>query len=209
LDRTDEWCLSLDSDDTGQILTFTYPSTITRGLSPYFPASVRIEFGARADHFPHEHAEVTPYVCEAISDAMSQRRTAVRVLAAARTFWEKATILHMLHHQPTGKPVRPRMSRHYYDMYQLARSDARQKAMDSIGLLERVAINKHVSFRAAWAHYKTAKPGTIALLPAAHIVESLHRDYRDMRPMFFEEPPAFQTILDELAVVETQINGRA
>jgi hypothetical protein len=76
---------------------------------------VKIELGARSDHFLIEDAKVTPYVRDVFPDAAPDADTSVRVLAAARTFWEKATILHMVHHQPADRRLAPRMSRHYYD----------------------------------------------------------------------------------------------
>jgi len=45
------------------------------------------------------------------------------VLDARRTFWEKATILHAEHHRPADKAMAAGMSRHYYDLYQLAKQE--------------------------------------------------------------------------------------
>ena len=96
---------------------------------------------------------------------------------AERTFWEKATILHMWHHAPEHKKIPPRMSRHYYDVFRLAQSPIWQRAMAATGLLDRVAVHKSVFFKAAWAHYDTARPGTLRLTPSDHIVDELKQDY--------------------------------
>ena len=143
-----DWSLTVDpADKDDQTLLFRYPAAITTDLSPYFSASVKIELGARSDHFPVESTTVTPYLSDAIPDALSDSAARVRVLGAERTFWEKTTILHMLHHLPVGKKFAPRMSRHYYDVYQLSNSSVIEQAMNKIDLLDRVATHKNVFFK--------------------------------------------------------------
>jgi hypothetical protein len=202
------WSLSLDPDDPDQqSLLFQYPARITNSLSPYFAAAVKIELGARSDHFPIETATVTPYVSEVFPDAFREARAHVRTLTAARTFWEKATILHMLHHQPEGRKIGPRMSRHYYDVYQMSQGPVLKQALDATDLLERVAVFKGVYFKAAWAKYEEARPGTLRLTPGERIIGPLARDYAEMRPMFFSEPPPFEEILAYLPELERRINS--
>ncbi len=202
------WSLTADpADKDQQTLLFQFPRASTGELSPYFAMSVKIELGARSDHFPVESAEVTPYLCEAFPDALSDKVAHVRVLAAERTFWEKATILHMLHHAPENKKLAPRMSRHYYDVFQLAQSPVWQRAIATIELLDRVAVHKRIFFKMAGAHYETARPGTLRLTPSDHIVGQLRQDYLDMRPMFFREPPSFEEILSSLPEMEARINN--
>lgn len=202
------WSLTLDPDDPDrQSLLFQYPPAITGTLSPYFATSVKIELGARSDHFPTEDATVTPYVVEVFPDVLPEAEAHVRVLVAARTFWEKATILHMLHHQPEGRRLAPRMSRHYYDVYRMSRGPVLQQALDAMDLLERVAIFKGVYFKAAWANYEEARPGTLRLMPGQQIIAPLREDYARMESMFFGEPPPFKDILACLPELEQRING--
>ena len=204
------WSLTADpADRDQQTLLFQFPRASTGHLSPYFSMSVKIEMGARSDHFPVESAEVTPYLCEAFPDALSDKVARVRVLAAERTFWEKATILHTLHHAPGDKKIAPRMSRHYYDVFRLAQSPVWQRAIDAIALLDRVAVHKSIFFKMAGAHYETARPGTLRLTPAEQLVAELRQDYLAMRPMFFRTPPPFEEILASLPEMEAQINSVA
>ena len=102
---------------------FSIRPAIKGDLSPYFPASVNIEMGARSDHFPVEERTVTPYMSDAFPEAFANAATTIRVLAVTRTFWEKATILHRLHHLPERIAIPPRMSRHYYDVFKLSQGD--------------------------------------------------------------------------------------
>jgi len=207
LGRGADWLLSLDpADPDRQTLLFAYPGSIRGDLSPYFSTSVRIEFGARSDHFPVEQASVTPYVADAYPEAVGEPQARVRVLTAVRTFWEKATILHALHHQPEGKRVGPRVSRHYYDIYQLSRSPVLEQALNCVALLDRVAMFKSVYFKVGWAKYEAARTGHLRLTPPTHVLDQFRKDYRDMRPMFFREPPTFDQILAVLPDLEQRIN---
>lgn len=203
------WELSVDPGDPDQqSLLFMYPPAIQSGLSSYFPSVVKIELGARSDHYPVETAAITPYLAEAIPGAVEQATTQVRVLSPERTFWEKSTILHRLHHLPDHSEIHPRMSRHYYDIYQLSKSAVWRSVLESIELLDRVVEQTIVYFKRSWAKYDEARRGGLRLTPPARIVESLKRDYREMRPMFFNEPPSLDQILEHLPALEQEINSR-
>ena len=60
----------------------------------------------------------------------------VRTIAAERTFWEKAAILHQETYRQELIPKR--YSRHYYDLARLAASDVKGKALQDLDLLSEV-----------------------------------------------------------------------
>lgn len=198
--------LSVDPDDA-QTLLFAYPSS-SKASGSYVKPIVRFEFGARGVHLPAEVREISPYVHQAFPDFLGSGRVDVKVLGVERTFWEKATILHMLYHQDAAKPLADRMSRHYYDMAQLIGHEAKSRAVDSLGMLEQVAHHKSVFFKAAWAKYETAKPGSLKLMPKAELITALRRDYSGMREMIIGEAPGFDDILGTIETFETEINNR-
>jgi hypothetical protein len=201
------WTLTPDSaSQDGQTLLFQYPPAITSGLSPNFTQSVKIELGARSDHFPVESASMTPYLCDAFPNALPDRTVEVRVLGAERTFWEKATILHMLHHYPDDKQLRPHMARHYYDVFQMSNSPVWERSIKAIDILDRVAAHNNIFFKTGWANYDKARRGTLRLTPCEQIVASLKKDYETMQPMFFGEVPPFEKILSRLPELENLIN---
>lgn len=201
------WKIQLDSEDEdGQTVLFIFPHAMTSDAESYVRSSVKIEFGARSDHWPVETVTIVPYIAN-VSGAQAVEGASVRVLAAERTFWEKATILHMIYHYPSEKNVPPRMSRHYYDIYAMMDSPIYKRALESIALLKHVADHKTLFFKANWAHYDTAKPGSLRLVPRDNQVSQLKSDYRQMQQMFFEEPPAFERIIEQMKVHEDKING--
>jgi len=200
-----EWKIELDSEDEQTVL-FVFPQAMASSAESYIRSSVKIEFGARADHWPVEIATIVPYIANVSKERVIEGAS-MRVLAAERTFWEKATILHMIYHYQSEKNVPPRMSRHYYDIYAMVDSPIYKKALESISLLKHVSEHKALFFKATWAHYDTAKPGTLRLVPRDNQMSQLKSDFRQMQQMFFEEPPSFEQIIEKLRVVEEQING--
>jgi len=202
---TSGWSVDLDPADP-QTVVFTYPSTEVSGVRSYVRPVIRLEMGARSDDWPAADAELTPYAAETFPDLFTVRSCWVRTLAAERTFWEKATLLHAECHRPPDKPSRERLARHYYDLFRLAQQPIAEQALGHRDLLERVIAHKSFFFAQVWAHYDTARPGTFRLLPAADRLEALRRDYRDMDTMIFGEAPEWDDIVRGLKELEKRIN---
>jgi hypothetical protein len=162
--------------------------------------------GARSDHWPAERRIITPYAAEQFPALFHDAQIAVRVLAAERTFWEKATILHAWYHARPDKPLKDRQSRHYYDIVKLFESGIGPRALGRLDLLTAVANHKTVFFADASAKYEEARPGSLRLVPPASRVVELREDYAKMGTMIFGEPPSFEHLLQVLAEIEGRIN---
>ncbi|MEL6729235.1 MAG: nucleotidyl transferase AbiEii/AbiGii toxin family protein [Pseudomonadota bacterium] len=133
----------LVGDDDPQTLIFNYPASLPPPPGgAYLQDKVKLEFGARSDHLPAETRTVTAYAAQEFPDVISEVDVMVNTLSIERTFWEKATVLHMLHHMPDEKDLGKNMSRHYYDMSQLASLDVRDTALGNLELLAKVADHK-------------------------------------------------------------------
>ena len=198
-----KWEIKLDADDSDkQTILFTYPSIIDNSMNNYIQPVVKIELGARSDHWPVEVMSVKPYVSNA-SGKVTIEGTQVRVLGAERTFWEKATILHAISY---GSKLRTRMSRHYYDVGEMVGSPIYGKAIQNIDLLIKVAEHKALFFKDSKARYDLARSGSLRLMPQDEHIVQLNEDYRQMQEMFFEDPPSFESILEKLKTAEEEIN---
>ena len=115
----------------------------------------------------------------------------------------------MLHNYPDDKQIPPRMSRHYYDTYEIAQTPILEQALNQIDLLIRVAEHKELFFRSAWAKYDEVREGKVLhLVPKKEQLNSLEVDYRQMQPMFFKQPPEFERMIEKLYVIEKRINSR-
>ncbi|MCX6119677.1 MAG: nucleotidyl transferase AbiEii/AbiGii toxin family protein [Proteobacteria bacterium] len=206
LRTADNWKIEVDAEDPdGQTLLFEYPSIASKG--GYIRPIVKIEMGARSEHWPVSNRNIQSYAKDALKEKTFEDRVMVRVLNAERTFWEKATILHQYAHLPEEKDVPPRLSRHYYDFFQLLNSTVKEKALSDISLLERVGIHKSIYFASAWANYGAARKGTLKLAPPTRILEELEKDYTLMEPMFFRAIPEWQLILKTIGEFESEFNS--
>jgi hypothetical protein len=203
----EEWLLQNDDQDPDQqTLLFEYPSSFANDAAGYIRRVVKIEIGARADHWPCETRSVTPYVAEQFPQGFKEGTCAIKVLSAERTFWEKATILHAEFHRPADKQTPERFSRHYCDTYQLIRKGVAPAAVSNLDLLARVAEHKSLYFRSSWAKYAEAVKGTLRIAPPDERVSALRDDYRKMQQMYFGPPPDFADIIALLRQWEIAFN---
>jgi len=204
------WGVELAADDPdGQTLLFRYPAKNRVGAAgepAYIRPAVRLEIGAKSDHWPAIDGTITPFAAEDFPNVFKEAGCKVHVLAAERTFWEKVTALHMWHHAPADKKLRNRQSRHYYDVVRLYEHDLGKAAIKDIELLLKVAKHKEVFFPAAWARYPDAKPGKLKLVPPDARLPELEQDYRMMQEMIFGKAPEFVRLLDVLRQMEAEIN---
>ncbi|MCG3203603.1 MAG: hypothetical protein KCHDKBKB_00274 [Elusimicrobia bacterium] len=204
------WNIELDPDDPDQqTLVFHYPKGIDEGGASqprYSRPNVRLELGARGEQWPAEWAEVIPYAAEVVPKPFKNPSCRVKALSAERTFWEKATILHMLYYLPSTKRIPDRQSRHYYDFVKLYETESGQKAIADLGLLRNVVTHKSIFFASAAARYDLATPGNLKLLPPPNRKKELEDDYAKMREMIFGTPPPFDELMSELGQIEGLIN---
>lgn len=206
LGTAEGWNLFIDQEDPdGQTLLFEYPSQTPK--LGYIRPLVKIEIGARSEHWPISKRKIQSYAKEALKEKLSESEIWVRVLDAERTFWEKATILHQYAHLPEEKKLPPRISRHYYDFYCLLKSEIKEQALCKVDLLERVANHKSIYFASSWANYKTARRETLKLSPLPRILKDLEKDYVLMESMFFREIPDWQLILKTIDDFEMEFNN--
>ena len=206
---SDEWNLERDpTDPDGQSLAFAYPRTsLTPETSAYIRPAVKIEFGARSDHWPAESKTLKPYVAEALPDAMEQVEVIVKAMSTRRTFWEKATILHQMAHLPDHRQFPDRYSRHYADLAAMVEARVVSPEDDNEDkLLIAVVDHKMTFYRSGWANYKTAVRGSLILLPQENRVLELSRDLDSMREMFFDESPKPETVFESLRNWEKHFN---
>ena len=204
------WTLDKDPRDKQGVL-FTYPPSRSAGTYAdldYVRPVVRLELGARSDHWPSERRRIRSYAAEDFQDQFTTPDCEVTVLAAERTFWEKATILHATYHQSDAKKLGERWSRHYYDLALLADTEYGKKALAQLNMLESVVKHKQTFFHAAWANYETARPGSLRLAPRNDQLGALKADYAKMAAMIFDEPPPrFDDLIARIELLEKQVNG--
>ena len=195
--------LYIDGEDK-QTVIFAYPNLFTDVSTLQV---IRLEIGALAAWTPAELVNIVPYAAEQYPQLFKQKNTSVLTVTPERTFWEKATILHHEANRPEHISMPKRYSRHYYDLYCMARSPVKEKAFARLDLLHKVVDFKLKFYPRAWAHYPEAVPSTIKLRPPSHRLITLQEDYTAMQNMLYGEIPSFKTIMEAIGELEKEIHA--
>ena len=201
--------VTLDPDDPDQqTLLIAYPA-VSAQPGDYNPPTVKIEAGAKSALDPHRATTVTPYLAEDVPNLMLNV-TNVVTIDAERTFWDKVVILHGQRRwfERRGELRRQgqRVSRHYYDIFRLLRSDVGQRAARDLDLARDCARHARMFFNSSDLDLATAHPGTFALSPLPEMDIQLRRDYTAMAGMIFGEVPEWEAIVETIRQFEQQIN---
>jgi len=194
--------LRIDEDDP-QTLRFFYPQSFS---DDSILQEIRLETGALAAWTPTTVARISPYIAEEFPAAFAHPATAVLTVSPERTFWEKATILHKEAFRTNGR-FPSRYSRHYYDLYKLAQSDVKEKALGDQDLLKSVVDFKMTFWRSNAARYDLCAPGTMRLMPPDGSIPLVEQDYASMQNMIFGEAPIFDELMSEIGRLESEINS--
>ena len=199
----------IEISDNGEELRIYYPSALdsTHG---YVSNSVLIEFGGRNITEPNAEHKVRPCIADRLPQ-LHMPSAMVTVLSPARTFWEKATLIHVECHRPDLKADAHRQSRHWYDLALLADHDIGSQALADRALLADVVKHKKVFFGASYANYDACHSGGLRLLPDQRPLDAVGGDLRAMidAGMFYGERPSFDKIVERLRALEREINTAA
>lgn len=133
------------------------------------------------------------------------------VMAAERTFWEKATAAHVYCLQ--GRLRGDRYSRHWYDLAALAKTTHFDSAASDHELARQVAEHKSMYFAekdvdGGKVDYFQATSGDLRLIPEGPSLDALEKDYAAMLEdgLLAFKQPTFETIMASCVAIQDEIN---
>lgn len=202
-----EQSVSIEISDDAEKLWVYYPSAVENS-DAYVRPSILIEFGGRNSTLPQSTRAIAPDIAEHVP-GLTLPMAEVAVLSAARTFWEKATLIHVECHRPSLRLGAERLSRHWYDLARLADLEIGQQAVQDAELLHDVLLIKETFYRSGLSHYERCNTGGLRLVPDTQLLDALHKDYEAMQnaQMFYGETPSFEAIVQRLQELESAINN--
>jgi hypothetical protein len=200
---------AVDGSANGEEVRIKYRSVVDAPHG-YIADSVLLEFGGRNITEPNEKHTVTPYIASVLEGVVLPSAT-VDALVGSRTFWEKATLMHVECNREDFKSGADRMSRHWCDLYKLADHAIGKSAVANRALLADVVKHKKVFFSASYANYDACCAGGLKLVPSDAGLVVLRADHNDMvaAGMFFRGPPTFDDVVARLRKLEAEINEAA
>ena len=177
---------------------------------PYLPDRVKIEFSVRSlkepsikrgmrslmvTHFPNEN-----YI---------EENCEILTIQPQRTLIEKMLLLHEEYNRDErGKMRTDRMSRHYYDLFQLGRQDFSSATLKDNDFIEEIIEHRKYYSRLKRFDYSTLKRGSIRIIPSDYVLKALEQDYEIMRAeMIYGHPPTFEEIIQSMKNLQDEINS--
>ena len=191
-------------DNDPQTVKIAYPNSFS---DMSILQEIRLEIGALAAWTPVKMANITSYAAQEYGRLFTHPSTEILTVLPERTFWEKVTILHREAFREEDRPFPTRYSRHYYDLYRMAKTEVKDNALADNDLLARVVDFKDKFYRCPWARYDLAKRGTMHLMPPEHNLDKLRDDYEHMQNMLFGSKPSFEEIISGIEKLEREINN--
>ena len=192
--------------DDGETIRFAYPSAV-EDPKGYVRSEVLLEFGGRNVIDPNEQHEIAPDMV-ALTRGLDYPAATVTVLSPARTFWEKATLVHVECHRRRLADHPERLSRHWFDLTRLAAHNIGRAALADRELLEDVVRHKGVFFHAGYANYDHCLDGRLRLVPDDDQLPGLQADYDAMRAaaIVADDAPEFGALVEEIRILEANAN---
>ena len=172
--------------------------------------TVQLEFGARSTGEPHERKLITCDMAAGLPGLVFPEASP-NVMRIERTFWEKATAVHVYCRQKDAPSVR--FSRHWYDLVEISQTPYFKGAVEDKELALSVARHKGMFFREKGSDgkaisYLDAIEGKIQLVPKGKAYTDLALDYEKMTEAgLIENPPSFGKIMTWCEKIESDING--
>ena len=177
--------------------------------NPYLPDRVKIEFSVRSLKDPSAKRNMNSLLSTHFpNDNYLEQDYEILTILPQRTLIEKILLLHEEYNREEFIKMRTdRMSRHYYDLYQLSKQEfTKATLLDDDFIIDIINHRKYYS-RLKKFDYNTLKRGSLNLIPSSDILEALRKDYEIMRAeMIYGDPPSFEEIVLEIQHLQELIN---
>ena len=178
----------------------------------YVSPSVMLEFGARSTGEPSESRVIRCDAAEFL-EAVTFPTATPEVMRPERTFWEKATAIHVFCAQGAFRGG-DRFARHWHDVTRLDAAGFADAAIADSGLARAVADHKSVFFAEKNTHgkiinYHAAVAGGLQLVPDDDALAKLAADYQQMVDdgLLLEDAETFEALLNRCRVIQNKANA--
>ena len=207
--RLGESGLSARAQAEADTVLVTYEA-LTSG-SGYVRPVVLLEFGARSTGEPSEKRPIRCDAAPHLPDVLFPEASP-NVMRPERTFWEKATAIHVFCRGGRFRGAE-RFSRHWYDVASLDDTPYVASALADRDLARQVAEHKTMFFRERdgrgdLVDYEAAVTGALRLAPDGPAEEVLAADYAGMvnDGLLFEQPPTFADLVARCRAIQDRAN---
>lgn len=200
--------IRMDMPDTDpQTIYVNYKSLFDP--NPYLPDRVKIEFSVRSQKDPKEKRILQTLLNNYFpNDIYGEESFEVTTINPSRTFIEKILLLHEEYNREDERMQRTsRMSRHYYDLYQINKEYSNTLA--DIAFIEDVIEHRKLYSRLRHFDYSKFCIGQISIIPKDTMLLKLKSDYDEMaKEMMYGTVPTFSEVVNVVKAIQDAFNQK-
>ena len=189
-----------------EIIEIVYQSLFAD--SGYINPVVKLEISGRSMTEPLEKVMLQSLVDEYFPNTpFAEKPFEANVVVPERTFLEKICLLHEEFAKPQELMRTERLSRHLYDLAQMADTPVAEKALSNSELYKNVVEHRRVFIGLKGFDYNTLAPEKINFIPPENVIAQWQKDYETMREtMIYGKSLPFDKLIERLKPLNEQIN---
>jgi len=193
------------SDQDPEIVLVNYRSVFEE--LAYLKSSVRVEIGARSLIEPFENRSIQSIVDENYPNAdFKENSFEVSTVIPEKTLFEKMILLHEEFQKQPDEIKSHRMSRHLYDILQIARTPFGERAFNRPELFKTICLHRARFTPTRNINYQNLTIASLNFIPPSAVLNNYRNDYREMQDtMIYGESLDFDLLLEELKNITTKI----
>jgi predicted nucleotidyltransferase component of viral defense system len=198
-----------DSDQDPRVLEIYYPNLIVPS-SEYVLPRVQIEVSCRSLREPFTFQKFGALVDEVYAERdFAAPLFEVPTVNPERTFLEKLFLLHEEFHRPVEKMRVDRLSRHLYDVHQLAQAGIAESAFGDKELYETIVSHRYKFSRVGEVDYNHHNPKILNPIPPAEVIGEWEADYAKMKEdMIYDgDKPSFEDLINNLKGLKAKLQA--
>ena len=186
------------SDQDPEVVHINYESVFEE--ETYLESRVLIEIGARALNEPFEEREITAIIDEQFPEAdFTDNPFPVKTILPEKTFLEKMILLHEEFCKPPEKIKYKRMSRHLYDIYQIANTEYGKRAMKDEVLFRNICKHRAIFTPVKGIEYDKLNIAELGFIPPDDFFKQYQDDYAQMQTnMIYGDSLPFDKLVNKL-----------
>lgn len=189
-----------DHDKDPSVIFVRYPSLYSSNES-YATPEVKIEISVLSMAEPFEMKLISSLISQAFAkDGITvddDYTMQIKTVSPARTFLEKAFLL--CEEFQKDKPRTRRMTRHFYDLEKLMRTEYAEKALNDSELYKEIVAHREKFYHVGYVDYAKELPSAITILPPEEFRSNYESDYKEMQRSFiYADSLSFKELMTKI-----------
>ncbi len=188
------------SDQDPETILVKYKSLYEEDEIPYLQPKVKIEVSSRSLIEPYQEVELQSWIAEQYPDAsFTGGAFQVSTTDPQKTFLEKLILLHEEFQKPTEKVRHFRMSRHFYDIGQILKTEFGKSALKNQELFESIVAHRKVLTPIKTTDYDILTLESLKVVPPGEHLDNFKTDYKEMTATMIQGVSGdFEALLNEI-----------